>query len=376
MSSPANRTLPDRTFVSPRIVFIVVDLPLALPPSRETISPSPTVRRVAAQRVERAVVDVDVVEFEQVGHDSASPAEPAAAAQVGLDHGGIAADRLRRPLRDDPAAVHHDDAVGDRHHEVELVLDQQDRLPAGLQLEQLLEHLRGLGLVHAGGRLVEHEQLRCEGERPGDLGAAPVRVAERVGGVVAPRARAAPGTGRSPSRRRCRSASARAASRGCRRSRRTAPRASGSTAARGGGTAAERPASRVSVEWMPTSMLSATERVAKTRPFWKVRATPSSAIRAVSAWSMRAPSSMIVPPCERIVPVTRFSVVVLPEPFGPMIDTTSCGATVNEIPSTAFSPSNRRSSDSTASSAPLMRSAPGSRPAGTGRRGSGRGRRR
>ncbi len=93
------------------------------------------------------------------------------------------------------------------------------------------------------------------------------------------------------------------------------------------------------VEWIPTSMLSATDRVANTRPFWKVRATPCSAIRAVSPWSIRRPSRLIVPPLAGIVPVTRFSVVVLPDPLGPMIETTSRGATVNEIPSTALRPS-------------------------------------
>ena len=42
--SPSNVTLPDRGRTMPRIVFIVVDLPEALPPSRHTISPALTSR--------------------------------------------------------------------------------------------------------------------------------------------------------------------------------------------------------------------------------------------------------------------------------------------------------------------------------------------
>ena len=40
MRSPPNCTLPERARTMPRIVFIVVDLPEALPPSRQTISPA------------------------------------------------------------------------------------------------------------------------------------------------------------------------------------------------------------------------------------------------------------------------------------------------------------------------------------------------
>ena len=44
ISSPPKRTTPFRGETIPRIVFSVVDLPDALPPSRQTSSPSPTAR--------------------------------------------------------------------------------------------------------------------------------------------------------------------------------------------------------------------------------------------------------------------------------------------------------------------------------------------
>jgi hypothetical protein len=44
MRRPNSCTVALFGLTSPRMVFMVVDLPQALPPSRETISPSPTVR--------------------------------------------------------------------------------------------------------------------------------------------------------------------------------------------------------------------------------------------------------------------------------------------------------------------------------------------
>ncbi len=46
-AAPSNATLPERGVARPRMTFIVVDLPLALPPSRRTISPA---RRPASER--------------------------------------------------------------------------------------------------------------------------------------------------------------------------------------------------------------------------------------------------------------------------------------------------------------------------------------
>lgn len=40
--APSNVTSPERGFTRPRMIFIVVDLPLALPPSRQAMWPRPT----------------------------------------------------------------------------------------------------------------------------------------------------------------------------------------------------------------------------------------------------------------------------------------------------------------------------------------------
>src|SRR5690625_3239640 len=83
-------------------------------------------------------------------------------AGAGEDVGG-------RPGLDDPARLHHHDVIGVLLDDGEVVGDQQDReaeLPA-----EGVEQLEHLGLhrgVQGRGRLIGDQQVRFEGERPGD----------------------------------------------------------------------------------------------------------------------------------------------------------------------------------------------------------------
>ena len=78
------------------------------------------------------------------------------AAQIRLDHGRISLHLGGSSFRDLPAEVEHVHAVGDAHHEVHVVLDEEDRQlerapdPAD-QRAELLDFL----VVQASGRLVE-----------------------------------------------------------------------------------------------------------------------------------------------------------------------------------------------------------------------------
>ena len=65
MSSPSNVIGPARTGRSPEIVFSVVVLPAPLAPMSVTISPSLDGERDALERLDRAVVDVQVLELKQ-----------------------------------------------------------------------------------------------------------------------------------------------------------------------------------------------------------------------------------------------------------------------------------------------------------------------
>src|SRR5438093_1353365 len=93
-----------------------------------------------------------------------------AGAEVSLDHLGMALDLGRRTFGDAHTVVEHGDAVGDAHHDLHVVLDQEYR-----QLELAPERadqrgeVLGLARVHPRRRLVEQQQARLGGERARDL---------------------------------------------------------------------------------------------------------------------------------------------------------------------------------------------------------------
>ena len=165
----------------PRIVFSVVDLPEALPPSRQTSSPGLDPDRQPLQDVDLAVVGVDGVELEQRRHLRLRRPEP----EVRLDDLLVRRDRLERALGDLDAVVERDDAVGDALDDVHVVLDDEDRVAALVaQLRDQLGDLVRLGRVHPGRRLVEQQDARIRRGRARDLEPPPVRVRERVRGLV------------------------------------------------------------------------------------------------------------------------------------------------------------------------------------------------
>ena len=155
----------------------------------------------ALDGVDAAVRDLDARELEQrvrVGRTAGAHECTAAlscalevqqdlAAEVGGDHRRILLHFRRRSFGDLLAVVEHEHAVADAHHELHVVLDQQDRRAVAADVgEEPLERRR-LGRVHSRRGLVEREQLRLGRERAGDLEAALVAVrevpGERVGAL-------------------------------------------------------------------------------------------------------------------------------------------------------------------------------------------------
>ena len=65
------------------------------------------------------------------------------------------------------------------------MLDQEHGLPLGLELQELLQHLGRLRLVHPCGGLVQNQDVGGADVGSGDLGASPVGVGECVGGLGA-----------------------------------------------------------------------------------------------------------------------------------------------------------------------------------------------
>ena len=83
------------------------------------------------------------------------------------------------PSRQHPALVQHADAVGEMKHHAHVVLDQDDGVVAvAVQPADQLRDLVGLLVAHAGGRLVEQQQMRLQRQRHRDLGGALVAMGE------------------------------------------------------------------------------------------------------------------------------------------------------------------------------------------------------
>ncbi len=114
---------------------------------------------------------------------------------VDPDAVGRAAERARRPLRDDPPLRHHAHAVAHRLHlGQQMARDEHGRAAVG-QPAQELPHLPHAGRVEAVRRLVEHQELGFAQQRQADPQALThplaVRLHALVGGVREPHLREA-----------------------------------------------------------------------------------------------------------------------------------------------------------------------------------------
>ena len=220
--------VPVRGLTIPRIVFSVVDFPDALPPSRQTSSPSRTTRFESCEDVDLPVVGVDALELEQRRSEAGSVrvhlrAAPPVPRYASMTRGSVAT-CLEGSLRDLQAVVESDDPVGDPLDDVHVVLDHENRVAALVaELRDQLGDLVRLLRVHPGGRLVEQQQPRVRRHRPRDLEPAPIGVRERC-------TPAGPSDSPSSDPRRTRAAPRRA--RGSRAPRAACPGCAASTAGR------------------------------------------------------------------------------------------------------------------------------------------------
>src|SRR5262245_40878358 len=162
---PSVRTVPDTA-------RSVVVFPAPFAPRRATTSPSSTVTvtpcsartgpyRAETSRSSRSVAIAAVV---------AVVLGARLAAEVGLDDVRVGPHLGRRALGDLAAEVEHVHAVRDRHHEVHVVLDEEDREVVLLaDPSDQAGELPDLLVVQAAGRLVEEQQPRLGDERPREL---------------------------------------------------------------------------------------------------------------------------------------------------------------------------------------------------------------
>ena len=102
---------------------------------------------------------------------------------------GVARERSRLAALDDLAEVHHGDLVAHMRDRGEVVGDEEvGDAELGLQVAQQVEDLRADRDVERRDRLVEHDELRRQRQRPGDGDALALAarelVREQVGGPV------------------------------------------------------------------------------------------------------------------------------------------------------------------------------------------------
>src|SRR5262245_11603191 len=145
IESPANRIVPARGGTMPNTVRRSVDLPAPLAPMMHTISPART-----ASETPRST---STSSYPATTSDSTSSTP--SAAKVRFDHARVTTDRRRRALGDLLAVVEDDDALGDVHHHVHVVLDEQDRLALVVERADVGLDLIDHGGIHGGGGLVE-----------------------------------------------------------------------------------------------------------------------------------------------------------------------------------------------------------------------------
>ena len=161
----------------------MVVLPAPLAPTTESVSPSSTVERHAAERGQVAVRHLDV-------RSSRRLMTASLLAEIGLDDAPVAGDLGGRPLGELLAVVQHDEPVGERHDRLHHVLDDEQAHAGGVHAADERDDLVDLRRIEPGHDLVEQEELRPGGEAARHLEPLPIRQRERPRGDVPLAARA------------------------------------------------------------------------------------------------------------------------------------------------------------------------------------------
>src|SRR5438105_9580909 len=167
------RTEP-RACTSPMMALMLVERPTPLRPRSATISPGCTSKLTPCSTW--------LLPYQACRSRTSSIGE--FRPQVCLAHGRVLADLRRRAGGDDLPVDQHGDAVGEPENHAHVVLHHHQRLALGDPADE--RHcLRGLGVAHAGGRLVEQDHLRSTGDGDPDLQGTLLGIREHGGGGAA-----------------------------------------------------------------------------------------------------------------------------------------------------------------------------------------------
>src|SRR5437868_13182520 len=178
ISLPSKRIDPARGVTRPNTVRSSVDLPAPFAPMIDTTSAGCT-----ATETPRST--------STSSYPATTPSRARSArspSKVRLDDARIAANRVLRPFRDLLTVIEHDHALGDVHHHVHVVLDEEHGLAPAMEIANVLLHLVDHRRIHGGRGLVEQEQLGIGHERRGEGEELALAVREAAGGRVGLRA--------------------------------------------------------------------------------------------------------------------------------------------------------------------------------------------
>ena len=170
MSTSPSDIVPEWTGTSPAIALTKVDLPAPFGPEHDDQFAGAHREIDAAHDRQVALVAGDERRCRK--HDWPVRRPSRHSAEIGFDDGRVSRDLRRRAFGQKPAAGHDDDAAAEPRHHLHVVLDEQDRLAARVEVEHAVDDQFEQRRVDAGRRLVEQDRPR---DRPS--GCAPVRAA-------------------------------------------------------------------------------------------------------------------------------------------------------------------------------------------------------
>ena len=211
MGSPSKRISPSRGRSSPLIVAISVDLPAPLGPTMHVIFPRgtssvtslrmspPPYPAVTPDTLSNALpVDVlsrltparrqhrhaAVLVVRRLLGDLLLGLRIVAATEIGVEHRGVGPHLVGSAGDERAALAQHRDPRAQAHHELHVVLDNEDRLSGTVEVRDPVGEVPDQRRVDAAGRLVEQQDVRVGDQQRGELEQLALTVGEVRGRLV------------------------------------------------------------------------------------------------------------------------------------------------------------------------------------------------
>src|SRR5580704_14967271 len=184
--SPRNVMLPRRGRSSPLMVASRVDLPAPFGPTTQVIPPSATVIDTSCSTSPPPYPETRP-STTRAGSPGAGIVVLLRDAEIGVENPRVAPDDRGCPGRDHGPVVQHRDVAAQAHHEVHVVLHDEEGLARLVELPDPPGEVLDERRVHPAGRLVEQHDRGIRHQNVGQLEQLALPVGQRVGerpGVV------------------------------------------------------------------------------------------------------------------------------------------------------------------------------------------------